>query len=136
MKYLLAISILCTGYSAAATIDGPSCGDLTGDQVGYLSQAAMSYVETDKSTDDEETVFVPGSLKLSEVDCHDYDGVHSSTEFIATWKQTVEIEGQKIVQTCEQEYGVSVDYDQAKKLKTISEDSEFSVEEVDEAFCE
>jgi hypothetical protein len=73
----------------------------------------------------------PTLIKSSNIDCHDYDGVHSSSVFSVEWTQIDEDQQMG----CSQELAVSVEYDLRKKEKFIKANSRFTVEENSEVEC-
>lgn len=127
MSIFLALLLALSTTNAYATIDGPSCSSLTKEQDKLLLDAAKSYAnKTYKKK------IKAGSLKVTDADCHDYDGVHSASEFTADWTQIDEDQEMG----CSVELRVSVGYDQKKKLKTINKSSKFEVEAEGEPDCQ
>jgi len=125
MKLLFGLLITLLSVNAFATIEGPSCGDLTKAQQQLLQNAAKSYVlKTYKQGMQVRT------LQLSSYDCHDYDGVHSASEYSATWTKVSR--GKQL--ECTLVVDVSVLYEGKKKV--IDKKSEFEFEESEELTCE
>ena len=127
MKHFLFILLATAFTSAHATIDGPSCGDLTKSQDALLRKAARNYVLSQPGISGKAR-----SVKAFNADCHDYDGVHSGSDITVDW---IQVDADQEM-ACSQELGVSVDYDQQKKLKTIDRNSNFYVEENGDVECE
>lgn len=125
MKYLVLISLLLAS-TANATIDGPSCGDLTKKQEALFEGAARKYLEAKSAKNPK---ILKESLDLYQSDCHDYDGVHSTTEFRLTWTH---IKNKKEY-TCEQEIGIAVNSE--GKIKIIDESSTFEIEIDEDPVC-
>lgn len=124
MKSLILALFAITSLNAHASIEGPSCEDLTKTQIGLIKSAAKSFI-TKNETD---TLRIT-SINATDLDCHDYDGVHSSSEIEVTWVQVDD--DQKM--ECSQNLGVSVGY--KNKVKTIDRNSKFIVEENSEVKC-
>lgn len=130
MKSILFLLCLMGLSNAYATIQGPACGDLTSVQKRLLKRAAKDYVAK-RPTGPGVTLDLK-SLEASDSDCHDYDGVHSSSEISVEWDQVDEDQDAG----CSQMIGVSVEYDSATKRLVIDKNSQFKIEELGAIECE
>jgi hypothetical protein len=128
MKILIFVLAGVVFSTANATIAGPSCEDLNAAQKELLSNAALKYVLTRAKAEPGVTV---DAITADKPDCHDYDGVHSSSVFTITWDQTHEDQQMQ----CVQQLAVEADYDSKKKLKTINKKTKFFVEEASDIEC-
>lgn len=126
MKFIILVSTgLFLAATANATIEGPSCGELTSKQKAILTAAAKNHV-TKKASGN--LVIPEAMIKVSDYDCHDYDGVHSRSEFEVEWLQ---VRSNK-PKSCRGIISVEVNY--TGRVKTIDEKSTFEVDE-DEIKC-
>ena len=115
------------GATANATIDGPSCDELTKKQEALLLTEAKRYIAGKANKE----IKIPRkTIKATNIDCHDYDGVHSTSEFEVEW---IQVDNDQEM-SCRQVVAVSVTYE--NKLKVIDEESTFEFDDLSEAECE
>ena len=124
--FVLLIFTNAIAFNAYGTINGPSCGELTEAQNSLIEAAAIKYIQNKQSA-----TLAISQVKAEQFDCHDYDGVHSQSEFTVEWVQVEESQRMQ----CSQNVAVEADYDSEKKLKKIDETTEFFVDETDDVNC-